>query len=35
MTESRLLKLEAENEVTEIETNCQLKCQYKMPGKEI
>lgn len=35
MMESHLLKHEAENEVTEIETNCQLKCQHKIPGKEI
>lgn len=35
MTDSRLLKHEAENEVTEIETKCQLKCHYKIPGKEI
>lgn len=35
MMESRLLKHEAENEVTEMETNRQLKCQHKIPGKEI
>lgn len=35
MTESHLLKHEAENEVTVIETNSQLKWQYKIPGKEI
>lgn len=34
-TESHLLVHEAENLVTEIETNCQLKCQYEIPRKEI
>jgi len=35
MTDSHLLMHEAESEVTEIETNCQLKCQHEIPREEI